>query len=196
MLFYVFSADELNELLSRLGYSLDPDMIPRNVRYYDSRSSHGSTLSRVVHAWVLARSDRVRAIKYFAEALQSDVNDIQQGTTAEGIHLGAMAGTVDLVQRVSTGIEVSADVLLFNPQLPDALARLDMRIRYRGHTLDLKLTRDAMTIRARESAAAPVRVQVKDDGRLLESGRTLVFGVERDRPRPCAEERSPERQEA
>ena len=74
------------------------------------RSSHGSTLCRVVYAWVLARSDRPRAMDFFAEALQSDVSDIQQGTTAEGVHLGAMAGTVDLVQRVSTGIEVRGDV--------------------------------------------------------------------------------------
>jgi len=107
MLFYLFSAEELGELFARLGYSLKPEMIPRNVAYYDYRSSHGSTLSRVVHAWVLARSERLRATRYFAEALQSDVNDIQQGTTGEGVHLGAMAGTVDLMQRVSTGIEIT-----------------------------------------------------------------------------------------
>jgi trehalose/maltose hydrolase-like predicted phosphorylase len=196
MLFYVFSADELNALFSRLGYSLDAEAIPRNVRYYDRRSSHGSTLSRVVHAWVLARSDRPRAIKYFAEALQSDVNDIQQGTTAEGIHLGAMAGTVDLVQRVSTGIEATSDVLRFSPRLPDGLARLDMRIRYRRHTLDLKLTRDALSIRARQSDAAPVRVQVKNEIRTLENGSTHVFALGRDRPPVAADVPGAERQEA
>src|SRR5690606_32506651 len=104
MLFYVFSSDELAELFARNGYTLEPGMITRNVDYYDRRSSHGSTLSRVVHAWVLARSDRPRAMRYFAEALQSDVKDIQQGTSNEGVHLGAMAGTVDLMLRVSTGI--------------------------------------------------------------------------------------------
>jgi hypothetical protein len=31
---------------------------------------------------------------------------VKQGTTAEGVHLGAMAGTMDLIFRVSTGIEV------------------------------------------------------------------------------------------
>ena len=118
MLFYLFSAEELGALFTRLGYPFDPETMRRNVAYYDSRSSHGSTLSRVVHAWVLARSDRPRAMSYFVEALQSDVSDIQQGTTAEGVHLGAMAGTVDLVQRVATGIEVTGDVLRFNPQLP------------------------------------------------------------------------------
>jgi trehalose/maltose hydrolase-like predicted phosphorylase len=54
-----------------------------------------------------------------------------------------MAGTVDLVQRVCTGIETTGGVLRVNPQLPVALDRLDMRVRYRGHTLDLRLTREA-----------------------------------------------------
>ncbi len=181
MLFYVFSADELRELFGRLGYELAPESIPRNVDYYDRRSSHGSTLCRVVHAWVLARSDRERAMKYFAEALQSDVADIQQGTTAEGVHLGAMAGTVDLVQRVSTGIEITGDVLRFSPRLPEALTRLDMRIRYRGHTLDLALTANALEVRSHESDAAPIRLQVKDEMRVLASGSTEAFPVV---PRP------------
>ena len=177
MLFYVFSADELRELFGRLGYELAPEAIPRNVDYYDRRSSHGSTLCRVVHAWVLARSDRERAMKYFAEALQSDVADIQQGTTAEGVHLGAMAGTVDLVQRVSTGIEVTGDYLRFSPRLPDALTRLDMRVRYRGHTLDLKLTADALEVRSRDSDTdnPPIRLQLKDQTRMLRSGSTEIF---------------------
>ena len=178
MLFYVFSADELRDLFARLGYALPPEAIPRNVDYYDRRVSHGSTLCRVVHAWVLARSDRRRAMKYFAEALQSDVADIQQGTTAEGVHLGAMAGTVDLVQRVSTGIEVTGDVLRFSPRLPDGLARLDMRIRYRGHTLDLKLTSNSLTVRSRESDGAPIRLQVKHETRVLQNGSTQLFSLE------------------
>ena len=92
MLFYLFSAEELRELFERLGYPFEYETIPKNVAYYAARSSHGSTLSRVVYAWVLARSDRPRSMNFFAEALQSDVSDIQQGTTAEGVHLGAMAG--------------------------------------------------------------------------------------------------------
>src|SRR5690606_25038952 len=177
MLFYVFSSLELSEIFARIGYTLEPGMILRNVDYYDRRSSHGSTLSRVVHAWVLARSDRPRSMKYFAEALQSDVADIQQGTTAEGVHLGAMSGTVDLVQRVSTGIESSGDVLRFSPRLPDELERLDMRIRYRGHTLDLKLSANALEVRSRDSDSdcAPIRLQLKDEIRVLRSGSTEVF---------------------
>ena len=175
MLFYLFSAEELGELFERLGYPFEYETIPRNVTYYASRSSHGSTLCRVVDAWVLARSDRPRAMGFFTEALQSDVSDIQQGTTAEGIHLGAMAGTVDQVQRVSTGIEVRGDVLRLNPELPREMQRLDMRIRYRGHSLDLRLTRDSLRVRGRDGTAAPISLCV--DGKVCEyvSGTTRVF---------------------
>jgi hypothetical protein len=89
--------------------------------------------------------------------------------------LGAMAGTVDLVQRVSTGIEVRGDVLRLNPELPREMERLDMRIRYRGHSLDLRLTRDSLTVRGRDGVVAPISLCV--DGKLCEfvSGTTRVF---------------------
>jgi trehalose/maltose hydrolase-like predicted phosphorylase len=179
MLFYLFSAEELGELFERLGYPSEYETIPRNIAYYAGRSSHGSTLSRVVYAWVLARSDRPRAMDFFAEALQSDVSDIQQGTTGEGVHLGAMAGTVDQVQRVSTGIEVRGDVLRLNPELPREMERLDMRIRYRGHSLDLRLTRDSLAVRGRDGAAPPISLCV--DGKVSEfaSGMTRVFIIEK-----------------
>ncbi len=178
MLFYLFSANELETLFARLEYPFDRAAIPRNVDYYDRRSSHGSTLSRVVHAWVLARSDRARALGYYTEALQSDVADIQQGTTAEGIHLGAMAGTVDLVLRVSTGIEVTGDVLRFNPRLPEELTRLELRIRYRGHTLDLKLTRESFTLSGRERGLQPIRIAVENESFEFTSGSTRVFALD------------------
>jgi beta-phosphoglucomutase family hydrolase len=178
MLFYLFSADELGALFERLGYPWEPDSILRNVAYYDQRSSHGSTLSRVVHAWVLARSDRVRSMGYFTDALQSDVSDIQQGTTSEGIHLGAMAGTVDLVQRALTGIEVSGDALRLDPRLPEEVERLDMRIRYRGHSLDLRVTRDTLIVRGRDGGAAPIRVAVRGEACELAGPGTRAFRLD------------------
>ncbi|MFB4298537.1 hypothetical protein [Actinomadura sp. NTSP31] len=47
----------------------------------------------------MASTDGDEAWRVFREALGSDLEDAQHGTTAEGVHLGAMAGTVDLVQR-------------------------------------------------------------------------------------------------
>ena len=77
---------------SASGTGTTPRLIPRTIDYYLRRTSHGSTLSKVVHAWLLARRDRRQAWEYFLQALDSDVADVQGGTTREGIHLGAMAG--------------------------------------------------------------------------------------------------------
>lgn len=66
-----------------------------------------------------------------------------------------MVGTVDQVLRVSTGIEVRGEVLRLNPELPREMERLDMRIRYRGHSLDLRLTRDSLTVRGHDAAEPP-----------------------------------------
>jgi trehalose/maltose hydrolase-like predicted phosphorylase len=175
MLFYLFSADELGELFARLGYAINHDTIPNNVNYYVARTSYGSTLCRVVYSWVLARSDRPRSMAFFADALQSDVTDSQHGTTAEGVHLGAMAGTVDQVLRVSTGIEVKGDVLLFNPELPPEMECLESRIRYRGHSLDLRLTHDALTVSGEDLDVAPIVLSVA--GKIYDyvSGTTRVF---------------------
>jgi alpha,alpha-trehalase len=164
MLFYLLSAEELRGLLERLGYRLDPAAIPRNVDYYLARTSHGSTLSGVVNAWVLARSDRPRSWRFFTEALGSDLHDVQGGTTAEGIHLGAMAGTVDLAQRCYTGLEPRADVLWLNPSLPEELDGLDFDVRYRGNWgINLHLTSDRLRVRVPPSCATPVRIGIKGE---------------------------------
>jgi trehalose/maltose hydrolase-like predicted phosphorylase len=108
------------------------------------------------------------------------LSDIQQGTTAEGVHLGAMAATVDLVQRATMGIEVSEDVLRLNPRLPQEIERLDTRIRYRGHSLDLRLTRDELVVRGRHRGAAPIRLGIKNEFCEFTGGSTRVFKFDRD----------------
>jgi alpha,alpha-trehalase len=161
MLFFLFSSEKLKKLFDQLGHSLDYETIPKNINYYLNRTSHGSTLSRVVHSWVLARSDRVRSWKFFSEALKSDIEDIQGGTTPEGIHLGAMAGTVDLITRGYTGIEPRDDVLWFNPCLPKEMAKLHVHIRYRGHALEVEVTTDRLKVRALKSTEMPIKVGFK-----------------------------------
>ena len=161
MLFYLLSADELGQLFARLGYRFGDDTIPKNVEYYMARTSHGSTLSKVVHAWVLVRWDRERAWQLFSEALESDLLDLQGGTTPEGVHLGAMAGAVDLVQRAFTGLETRDEVLWLDPRIPEELSRLDLRLRYRRHWgLGVEITRDRVRVRARPADTYPIRVGI------------------------------------
>jgi alpha,alpha-trehalase len=177
MLFYLLSPEELQSLFEQLGYELDEHAIQRNIAYYDLRTSHGSTLSRIVNAWVLARSDRKRSWEFFQGALLSDVDDIQGGTTPEGIHLGAMAGTVDLVQRGFTGLETREDMLVLDPVIPDELRELLFEIRYRGHVLDFAITPERLTVTTPPSDASPISLRIRNRDIELQPGSTEVVSL-------------------
>lgn len=180
MLFYLFSSEELHEMLQRLGYEFDPGTIIPTIDYYLNRTSHGSTLSRVVHSWVLARADRTRSWTLLSEALESDISDIQGGTTTEGIHLGAMAGTVDLVQRGHTGLEMIDNVLRLNPCVPDELKRMKLRIRFRGYWLDLTVEGEQMILSAPDGWADPPQLMLGDTVRPFEAPHRLVVPMQRE----------------
>jgi alpha,alpha-trehalase len=177
MLFYLLSADELREIFHRLNYPFEYETIPKNIDYYLKRTSHGSTLSRVVHAWVLARSKRELSWHLFKEALESDVSDIQGGTTREGIHLGAMAGTIDLIQRCYTGIETRQDILQLNPYLPAELKEMRFDILYHQQWVNVVITHDRLTLSTRPGFAAPIKIGFRDEVMELKAGGTLVFDL-------------------
>ncbi|WP_299759722.1 glycosyl hydrolase family 65 protein [uncultured Pontibacter sp.] len=177
MLFYLFSSEELVELFQRLQYDFKPESIPENIAYYEQRTSHGSTLSKIVHSWVLARSDRKRAWSNFKTALVSDVEDVQGGTTAEGIHLGAMAGTVDLVQRSFTGLEIRDNVLWLNPVLPEEIGCLKFQIRYRGHWVSLEVTHDTLRITFDRGWSNEVLIGVLGEVYTFQTGEEREFDI-------------------
>jgi len=161
MLFYLFSAEELSRIFKKLGYTFKTEAIPENIEYYRRRTAHGSTLSQVIHAWVYARSRRDESWKRFRKALMSDFKDVQGGTTHEGIHLGAMAGTLDIIQRCYTGLEIRDDVLWFNPQLPEDIEQMNFHVRYRGHWIKLEIDHKTLTITFDKGWANPVTIGVK-----------------------------------
>ncbi len=180
MLLYLLSGDELRELLGRLGYALAPDALARTVAYYLARTSHGSTLSSVVHAWVLARSDRKRSWELLARALDSDIADVQGGTTAEGIHLGAMAGTVDLVLRCLSGMEARGDMLRFNPMLPDELPQLGFSVHYRANRVDVDISKERLRASVRPGRGPAIKLGMGN--RLIHLGPGDSVELVLDRP--------------
>ncbi len=173
MLFYLLSSEELLGLFGRLGYRFAPEQIPKTIQYYVSHTSHGSTLSAIVHAWVLARANRHAAMEYFQQVLDSDIADIQGDTTSEGIHLAAIAGSIDLLQRCFTGLETRNDRLIVGPQWPETLGVIEFPLVYRGQRLHLRISGRAGALTSEAGNAEPVMVECRGLVQYLLPGHTV-----------------------
>jgi trehalose/maltose hydrolase-like predicted phosphorylase len=182
MLFYLFSSEELQRLFARLGYDYVPDTLRNNVSYYDRRTSHGSTLSYVAYAGVLAALDAESSWNRFLVALKSDIGDVQGGTTKEGIHVGVMAGTLDLVQRSYMGTQVRDGVLQFDPRLPAPIDGLSFSMQFRRTPLLVTLADGRLTLAAHpEGVNRPIKVGVGDQVRDFGPGDRYTFELQPDR---------------
>ncbi len=180
MTYYVLSPEAVSDILTQLGYpALDPvDVMKKNYAYYEQRTSHGSTLSKVVHAIISSYMDNAEtAWQWFVEAMESDIYDTQGGTTPEGIHCGVMAGTLDVITRYFVGIDFSKQVPQFTPHLPRHWKRLVMEVRHRKvrYHIDLSQNKIKLTVKGTTKTRQPVKV----NGRtiMLSGGKTRTIGI-------------------
>jgi beta-phosphoglucomutase family hydrolase len=161
MLFYALSPEQVKNVLATMGYEVGDVMefVSKNYEYYVHRTSHGSTLSHIVHSAILQLFNagessqkpefldkKKEQWEWFLHALESDVNDTQGGTTQEGIHCGVMAGTIDLVLKGFAGLVLNGDCMEIAPSLPKHWRKLDFKIRFRGGLYRFEITCDKVTV--------------------------------------------------
>lgn len=170
--FYMLPVDEMINLLERLDYRLDRSGLRRTAQYYLRRTAHRSSLSRVVYAGALAQIDLPLSWNFFSHALETDLSALKGESIAEGIHLGAMGGTLDILQRRYLGLSARVDGLHVNPSLPEPLGKVHLGFRYRCQMLEAESAGDILFLRSKKSNRDEVTVIV--DGKK----RTLVPGAE------------------
>ena len=117
----------------------------------------------------------------FLVALESDVSDIQGGTTQEGIHMGVMSGTLDLVQRSYAGTHIQGDVLSFRPRLPPQLQRLRFAMQFRGTPIQVEFSDSSLTVSSHpEGASRPIKVGVGEELHELCPGDACRFALDQE----------------
>lgn len=149
MALYNLTDNDFFDIMDDLGYPIAnrEKFIDDNVKYYIARTTHGSTLSRIVYAMLLLKVDDTdEAWKLFYEALTSDYYDIQGGTTAEGIHLGVMGATINVVTTFFAGIDYRGDILEINPHMPKQWNEIAFNIDFKGVNYSFQVTADGVTI--------------------------------------------------
>ena len=149
MIFYNLNINVVKESLKKLNYNLSDDFVEKNIEYYFNRTSHGSTLSRVVHSFLASKVNNQKlSWDMFYDAVGSDFVDIQGGTTAEGIHTGVMAGTVYIALFAYAGIDLSSNNLKISPSLPKHWKSIGFNFRFKQSRYFCKISQNSIQLLA------------------------------------------------
>lgn len=157
MTFYNLDKNEVDRILSEMNYQLPEGYLEKNLKYYLARTSHGSTLSRIVHAQLANMIGNYNlSWELYFDALTSDYNDIQGGTTAEGIHAGVMAGTIMIAISTYAGVDIREEVLKVTPHLPERWEEMKFNLRFKGVHYYFEITTTMVKIKVDKDAVVVV----------------------------------------
>jgi len=178
MTWFNLDNDEIAGILKNMGYIAKDNMLEENFDYYFGRTSHGSTLSRIVHAYLaneLGRKDI--SWKLYMEALSSDYVDIQGGTTGEGIHAGVMGSTLLFVIQSIAGIHFRDNNLSINPILPEGWKNLRFNFAFRKNYYIFDIFPDRVIIKLNSSENQSVDIKVGENFYGLIPGKTIEVEI-------------------
>ena len=74
--------------------------------------------------------------KLFSSSLKLDIYDTQHGTTHEGIHMGLMAGTINVLRKYIAGIRTHPKGLSIFPWIPKQWRKIQFRITHQKSWYD------------------------------------------------------------
>lgn len=152
MTFFNLDKQVVDEILAKLGYELPKDYLEKNLDYYLARTSHGSSLSRVVHAQLAnIINDEKLSWELYEDALGSDYIDIQGGTTGEGIHTGVMASTVMVALTNYAGVNLNQSVLQINPKLPKHWNSIQFNMVFNGVKYQFNISKTEIEVTANKN---------------------------------------------
>jgi trehalose/maltose hydrolase-like predicted phosphorylase len=154
-----------------------PGSLEPNLRFYEPRTAHGSSLSPGVHAALFARAGRLtEALRWLRLASRIDLDDLTQ-TTAGGLHLAAMGSVWQALAFGFAGLRPKDGILQLDPRLPEEWSALELRLRFRGSRVRLRIEPTTTSIHAdpaisiRIGGSNTVRTVPPDGLRLKQSGR-------------------------
>ncbi len=150
--------------------SLEP-----NLRFYEPRTAHGSSLSPGIHASLFARARNYDdALASLRLAARMDLDDLT-GTTAGGLHLATMGSLWQALVYGFAGVRPRRGRLEIDPRVPPQWRALEVRLRFRGARVQLHCSASRLAVRAEPLAAVLVGGQPHtagpDDLEFIRSGR-------------------------
>ncbi len=123
-----------------LGSEIPESVQRANLRYYEPKTAHGSSLSPGIHAAFAARLGEMDlACECLKRAAAVDLDD-QMGNASGGVHLAALGSLWQAAVFGFAGVELTDDELRLQPQLPPGWRELRLPLIWRGRTLRVQVS--------------------------------------------------------
>jgi trehalose/maltose hydrolase-like predicted phosphorylase len=119
----------------------------------------------------------------YSQALTSDFDDIQGGTTAEGIHAGVMAGTVLIALFSYAGVNLKGEVLRINPQLPSHWRKIAFSFQFKNVLFHCEI--DNEEIRIKPIAKNDVDISIEAFGSFVDLHKNSWTTISNKIIKPC-----------
>ncbi|MDT5402346.1 MAG: alpha,alpha-trehalose phosphorylase, partial [Mycobacterium sp.] len=132
------------------GHAFSPEQKARNVDYYEPRMVRDSSLSACTQAVLCAEVGHLElAHDYAYEAALIDLRDLHHNSR-DGLHMASLAGAWTALVAGFGGLRDDEGILALDPQLPEGIARLRFRLRWRGFRVTVDVDHDEVTYTLRD----------------------------------------------
>jgi alpha,alpha-trehalose phosphorylase len=132
------------------GHAFSPEQKARNVDYYEPRMVRDSSLSACTQAVLCAEVGHLElAHDYAYEAALIDLRDLHHNSR-DGLHMASLAGAWTALVAGFGGLRDDEGFLGLDPQLPEGIARLRFRLRWRGFRVTVDVDHDEVTYTLRD----------------------------------------------
>jgi trehalose/maltose hydrolase-like predicted phosphorylase len=115
------------------------------------------------------------SMKLYKDTLISDYADVQVGTTREGIHVGVMCGTAVLVLKSYAGVDLSGEIVRFNPRLPNDWRKICFNFEFSGEQYQCKITPNDLSVKVESENKKEIKLFVHDKKMTLKPMKWITF---------------------
>ncbi|MGO9156082.1 glycoside hydrolase family 65 protein [Mycobacterium sp.] len=164
------------------SHAFTPDQKARNVDYYERRMVRDSSLSACTQAVMCADVGHLElAHDYAYEAGLIDLRDLHSNTR-DGLHMASLAGAWTALVGGFGGLRDDEGILFLDPQLPDGIARLRFRLRWRGFRLTIDANHSDVTYTLRDGPDAELTIRHAGEDLTLNTDSPTTIAVQPRKP--------------
>jgi trehalose/maltose hydrolase-like predicted phosphorylase len=153
-----------------------------NVDYYERRTTRDSSLSACTQAVMCAEVGHLElAHDYLYEAALIDLRDLHHNTR-DGLHMASLAGAWTALVAGFGGLRDDGGDLALDPQLPDGIARLRFRLRWKNFRVTVDVDHDEVTYTLRDGPSHELTIRHAGEPLDLHTDSPTTVAIQRRKP--------------